>query len=123
MPSLDAWLTSGTAFPIMTAAQRAVREWIRIQDRPTSVVLNRAGVAQTAQTMRIEYNNTASNFTDGTLVRTTKQQLTLFGVRSHPTVTDTNIQKGDRFTINGLQYEVKSLLTPPGEVQAISEGV
>lgn len=123
MPTLDGWLGVTDDIVVMTAAQRATLEWRRIQDRPTSVVLNRAGSAQPAQTMRIEYNNSSANFVDGTLVRTSKQNLTLFGVRSHPTVTNTDIQKGDRFTINGAQYEVKSLLTPPGECQAICEGI
>ena len=115
----NAWLVSGDS-TVMSAQQRAVLAWRRIQDRPTSIVLRRGTVDLSAQTMRVEYNNTAS-WVDGTLVRTGKQMLTLFGIRDHPTIANTDIQRGDRVVINGAQFQVMSVLYPPGEVQALLE--
>jgi hypothetical protein len=119
MPNFDTWLASGDLRPA-TAAQRAVMAWQRIQDRSTSVVLKRNNVAQSAQTMRVELGTGAGegggeNATPG------RMSAVLFGVRSHPTVTDTSIQRGDRVVINNFEFEVVGLVYPPGEVQAFCE--
>lgn len=122
MPSLDGWLTGSadSDIVVLPAAQRAALAWRRINDRPSSVVLIRAGTPLAAQTMRIEFDN-SSSMVNGTLVRTGVQRLTLFGVKNHPTIADTNIQRGDRFNLGLAQYEVKSVLTPPGETQGLCE--
>jgi len=43
------------------------------------------------------------------------------GVKDHPTVTDTDIQRGDTFALNGINYRVVDLVFVPGEVQARCE--
>lgn len=122
MPSLSDWLSSANSIEVLSAEDRAVLAWRRIQDRDTSLQLKRAGAMRPAQTFRIEYNNTAL-WVEGNLVRSGRQQLTLFGVRDHPDplVVDSDIQRGDRVVINGAEYQVMSVLTPPGEVQALLE--
>lgn len=120
--SLDGWLASDN-IGVLSAASRAALAWRRINDRPTSVVLIRNGAALTAQTMRVESDNTAT-WQEGQLVATSVQKVTLFGIRDHDTLADTNIARGDRFSLTdhpGAMFEVLSLLTPPGEVQAICE--
>ncbi len=122
MPNFDTW--AGTDYAeVLDAEGRAAYAWRRIQDRPTSITLTREGTGVlAAQDVRIESDNTVSDTTStGTNTQTAIQKLTVFGVRDHATVPDTNIQRSDRFRINGVNYEVMSLMTPPGEVQAICE--
>lgn len=123
--NLDSWLgISSGELAVMSASERAVLEWRRISDRPSSIELTR-GAGQTsvklaAQTVRIESDNTAT-WRDGALVTQGVQKVVVFGVKDHPTITDTDIQRSDRFSIDGVIYEVISIMTPPGEVQAICE--
>lgn len=120
MPALDSWLSSGN-ITIMSASARAAQEWQRIQDRPSSVVVTRVGVQLAAQTVRIEADNTA-RWRDGALVDRGIQTVTVFGIRGHATLPDTNIQRSDLITFSdGTVYEVIAINTPPGEVQALCE--
>lgn len=96
--------------------------WRRISDRPTSVVLVRGSTPLDAQMVRIESDNTVTDQNSpGTNTVMAIQKVTLFGVRDHATVADTDIERSDRFRINNVQYEVMTIMTPPGEVQAICE--
>ena len=49
------------------------------------------------------------------------QRAVVFGVREHPTVADTDIQRGDRFVMGATEFEVIGVIEAPGEVQAICE--
>jgi hypothetical protein len=103
----------------MTAAARAADAWQRIQDKPTSITIRRNGTAQTAQTVRIEFDDTATErITDNVSVGL--QTLIVFGVRGHATVTDTDIKPGDKFIAAKKEYEVLSLIHTTGEIQAIA---
>jgi hypothetical protein len=122
MPNIDTWL--GTDYSdVLNAEGRAALAWRRIQDRPVSIVLAREGAGDlAAQTMRLESDNTVSDTTSsGTNMQTAIQKVTLFGVRDHATIPDTDIERSDRFRIDGVRYEVMALMTPPGEVQAVCE--
>ncbi len=124
MPDLDAFL-GGRGMRGISAADRAVRAWARINDKPTSVTLYRNSAEQTAQTMRIEPDAVA--FTEE--VRgpglAALARVLLFGVQDHPSasVADTDVQKGDLFTLDDGQYRVIDAWEYPGEVQARAERV
>lgn len=122
--SLNAWLGSNN-IALPSAEERAFLAWRRISDRPTSITIVRGSGASkqtlAAQTVRLEWDNTAVE-RDGQIVSSGVQKCVVFGVRDHATATDTNILRGDRFRVDGVEYEVVSIMTPPGEVQAICEG-
>lgn len=101
---------------------RANDAWVRIQQRPSSIVLLRGNpaVAQTAQTLRVEHESTITE-TEGGGGKSSSQRVFLFGVKGHRTVADTNIQRNDRFVIGTTQYRVITVMDQIGEVQAIAE--
>ncbi len=105
-----------------TAASRAEATWLRIQEKPSSVVLVR-GTSTTlaAQTVRLEYGNQMPSESQGGAGASSKQGLIVFGVRDHETVADTNIQRGDRFAVSGSQYRVIAVIPTLGEIQAMCE--
>ncbi len=103
------------------AVVRAIMAWQRIQDRATSITVYRDSVAQTAQTVRIEYSSVANDRREAG--QASVRDLVIFGVVDHPDVADTNLQKGDRFAIGSDQYEVKDVIELPGEIQARAERI
>jgi hypothetical protein len=120
MPDFEGWLGSD---PIRPAA-RAVAAWRRITDRPTSITIRRSGAALAAQTVRIEWSGYAREDEDRDVAADALPgvgRLTVFGVRGHASIADTDIQRGDRFTLGAAEVEVIALLLPPGEVQAVCE--
>ena len=125
MPSFDTWLDNQDNSWIdadnISAASRAVDAWRRIQDKPTSIVIDRGRSGTiAAQTVRIE--NTSEFSANVTEVgRTARRRLTVFGIKDHPTETDTDIQKGDKFKVNGLIYQIADVIQPIGEIQAYGE--
>lgn len=125
MGFLDGWLSSG-GVGLLSASQRAALAWRRIQDRPTEITIRRgSGSAQTileSQVVRLEWDNTATE-AEGINTTEARQKVVVFGVRGHDTVEDTDIERSDQFSINGVRYMVFSIMTPPGEVQAVCESV
>lgn len=125
MPNYNNWLVSNE-MDVVDPAQRAVLCWRRIQDRPTSIILNRSTTTSSAnlaaQTVRIEYGETA-NFARNDVSGGSTRDTWVIGVKGHPTVADTDIKAGDRFAIGGLTYRVSDVIFVPGEVQARCERV
>lgn len=120
MPNFNNWLTSN--IDVVDPEQRAVLCWRRIQDRPTSVQFKRDATLLDAQTVRIEYGETA-NFVRNDVSGASTRDVWVIGVEDHPTVADTNVKAGDRFTIGRLSYQVRDVIKVPGEVQARCERV
>ena len=116
MPDFNAYLTDTAAIP---TAGRAVAAWNRIQDKPTSVTLKRLG---TAQTVRIEYNNTVGERRSAA-GEASVRGLTVFGVKDHPdaAVVDTDVRRGDRFVLDNAEYQVIGVIETIGEIQANCE--
>lgn len=105
-------------------ADRAEASWARIQEKPFSVVIVR-GTSTTlaAQTVRLEYSNQMPSEPSGGAGTSSKQTVILFGVRGHATVADTNVMRGDRFAVSGVQYRVVAVVLTLGEVQATCEAM
>lgn len=104
-------------------SDRAQDAWDRIQDKPSSIVLIRAKAPLAAQTMRIEMSEELSEGTGGA-GQSAKQRGTLFGIKGHCSLADTDIQRDDRFTSKGIQYRVLSVIYEQiGEVQARVEAM
>lgn len=119
MFDIDTYLSRSQA---ISPAPRAIAAWSRIQDKPTSVVLNRNGTLLAAQTMRVEYDNTA-NENESAAGRGVHRTVKLFGIRNHPTQADTTIRKGDVFVLDSREFTVLDRVLTIGEVQAWAEVV
>lgn len=106
---------------VISQQDRAIRAWMRIQRDPSSIDIVRNATTLAAQTVRLEFDNTNAP-ADSEHGRGSRRTLTVFGVRNHPTVADTDIEESDRFSVNGSIYRVSDVNSVvPGEVQAICE--
>lgn len=123
MPDLDGLLAQRNFRPL-NATARAVAAWNRILDRSTSIVVYRGNPAsaQAAQTVRIEFDNERSTLKTDAGVASVRRAV-IFGVRNHPTVDDTDLQKDDRVRLSDGDYRVIGVIELPGEVQASVERI
>lgn len=119
MPNFDVWAGIQRIDPI-DASRRAVDAWKRIQDKPVTITITRAGATIAAQVVRVEFDDRADPSDADTPVTqgVPTYILILFGVQNHPSVTANDLQDGDRFRYDGKLYEVRDVIKLPGEVQA-----
>lgn len=125
MPDFAAWLGKRAS---VSRVGRSEAAWARIQDKPTSIVLVRrvgsTSVSTPAQTVRLEpYTTRTGGEVAGAAGQSGDQDVIVFGVRGHGTVTNTDIRRDDRFTYEGKQYRVVSINTFPNSVQALAEAL
>jgi hypothetical protein len=118
VPNIGNWLTSD---PQVQAQVRAAAAWRRIQEKASSVAILRGSTPLAAQTVRLEFDNTVTETAAGGAGRASIRKVTLFGIRDHATEANTNVQRGDAFSINGVQYRVVDVVYTIGEVQATAE--
>lgn len=111
MPNIDNYVSTN----------RADDAWARINDKSSSIKLVRKDTTLAAQTVRLELDNTTTEVTGagGTIVSV--QRGRVFGVRGHCSIANTDIKKGDRFSVDGVQYRVLSIINQTGEIQAAVE--
>ena len=104
MPSFDGWLTGALPFGWANPTI-AVNVGNIIADKSISITVTRDGAQLSAQTVRIEPLNDPS-------LRPSANALTAFGTvmvlgyKGHPTISDTDMTRGDRFYYGGMMYEV-----------------
>lgn len=122
MPSFESWRENERA--------RAAEAWARVSEKPTTITIRRGGETLDPQTVRVEFGDSAREDLDvrrGLNVMPGVQRGVVFGVRHHPTVADTDIQRGDRFVIpsvtafDATEFEVVAVIAAPGEAQAVCE--
>lgn len=117
MPSIDAWM--GDAFPLSTwldDADKSVDAARLIADKSTSITVIRAGSALSAQTVRLEALRSESTVqTEGG--DTAVVDAVVIGYKGHSTITDTDLQRGDRFAVDGQTYDVMTIV--PGTVDSL----
>ena len=109
MSKIDAW--TGNSFPLSDwiDVDRGVDTARLIADKSTSITIVRSGVAQAAQTVRIEDMGRPREVqTEGG--QTAIADTLILGYYGHPTITDTDLQTGDRFAVSGVGYEIVALL-------------
>lgn len=117
---LTAYLSDTSAIP---ATNRAAAAWTRINDKPSSIAFKKPnGTVLTAQTVRLEYDNRSTE-AQSAAGKAPVRKLTVFGVKDHSTVTDTNIDTGYRFVLDGREYRVVDTIKTIGEIQAVCEVV
>lgn len=104
MPSFDGWLTGALPFG-WANPNIAVNVGNIIADKSVSIIVTRDGAQLAAQTVRIEpIGNPAQRKSDGSLVG--QETVMALGYKGHPSITDTDLTRGDRFFCGGLMYEV-----------------
>lgn len=118
MPDIDAW--AGSVFPLsgwLDDISASVDTARILADKSSSIVLVRAGVTQAAQTVRIEdlRDRPRSFQTEGG--DTGLAEILILGYKNHPTITDTDIQRGDRFALDGMGYRVVAVV--PGLTDSV----
>jgi hypothetical protein len=117
MPNMPLWFSVLDAIPA-----RAADAWKRINDKPSSIVLVRKGTARPAQTVRVEYDRgTGVGSEVGDAGKSSRRGVIVFGIRGHETLPDTDIQRGDQFTLDGAQFKVIDVVHTLGEIQASCE--
>jgi hypothetical protein len=112
MPDFDNFLgvTSGKIDTVLNFDDAAT-VGRRIAERSTSITIIRAGVEQDAQNVRIEAALGASTSeVGGDNVGASDRTMYVIGYKGHATITDTDIQRGDRFLYGGRMYEVESIV-------------
>lgn len=120
-PNINSWMGQNTGWlDEPSAANRAVRAWIRIQDRPASIKFYRNGSMNVEQIVRVEFDSTRQRDMKDEAGTASQIDVTIFGVQDHPdeAVEDTDLQDDDAFIYEGNSYIVKDVLWLPGEVQA-----
>lgn len=117
MSRVDAWLTN--SFPLgawVDDHDLGVDTAILISDKPTSITVVRAGSSLAAQTVRIEtLGGDRKVQTAGGVVH--QIDALVLGYKGHPTITNTDLQPGDRFKLEGRMFEVIALM--PGLVDSL----
>lgn len=107
MPDIDAW--AGNEFPLggwLDDINASVDTARILQDKVSSIVLVRAGVSQTAQSVRIEDLRNKPRSYQTEAGETGLAEILILGYKNHPTITDTDVQRGDRFALDGASYRV-----------------
>jgi len=110
MPSADGW--TGNSFPLseyVDDVDRGVGTARIIADKSTSITVVRGGVAQAAQAVRIETAGRPAIY-QTEAGQTAQADVVIIGYKGHLTLTDTDLQTGDRFAVGGVGYEIVALL-------------
>lgn len=123
--SLDfgSWLSTSSDFA-PSASDRAVAAWSRIQDKPTSITITRKDTDLSAQTVRVEYSTGGTEQkSEGGVGTSAERSVIIFGIKDHPTEDDTDIRRGDAFSVEVstgqyVYYRVIDVVHTLGEVQA-----
>lgn len=111
----NAWL--GSSFPLIAwrdDIDAAFDTAKVIAEKSVSIVVTRAGVAQAAQTVRLEPLSTSAAIRMGVTAETADLSILVIGYKSHPTLTDTDLRRGDRFYVVGDMahtYLVQNVVT------------
>ncbi len=106
MPDIDAW--AGDTFPLanwLDDVDPAVDNARIVGDKTTSITPVRGGSEQSAQTVRLEdLRGDSQQRSDGAY--TGMFDMLVVGYEGHPSISDTDLQRGDRFAVDGEMFEV-----------------
>jgi hypothetical protein len=124
MPDISAWIGNvGKAddwLDDVDGDNRAVHftDFI-INDKPSTITLYRNGVALDPQTVRLEMTRIQPDRDIGRSAREAVGNGIAVGYRNHPTEPDFDVRSGDKFTHDGIRFEVRMVyFETPGQTQA-----
>lgn len=101
MPDFNAYLSNYPNIPMLNQTSVVARfidekpSVITIQDRNGSAVVG-------TQTVRIEPMSNQAREQIGANVVTEQEYVMIHGYKNHPTITDTDLRRGDRFTVDNM---------------------
>jgi len=107
VPDIDAW--AGNSFPLSAWSDDVDpgTDTARlIADKSTSITVLRGGSTLSAQTVRIEDLGGRGRQVQTEAGVMVQADVLILGYRGHPTLADTDLQRGDRFVAAGVAYEV-----------------
>ncbi len=116
----NAWRAANSLSPA-GENRRAIGAWKIIQRNATSITLWRGDTPLSPQTVHVSHDPSASVLGDvssGEINESYERGVTVFGVKGHPTVSDTDIQTGDEFELNGESYRITDVVFYTGSIQA-----
>lgn len=110
MPSITSWITDTPSW---------LNGYIPSLE-PVSITVVRGATALSPQTVRIESWVNRQRPGEGESGTTGLMDGILVGYKGHPTIADTDLQLGDRFVAEGINFEVMIMFPGiKGEVQAL----
>ena len=101
----------------------AARAWSLIQRKPQNIVLQRGTTSLAAQTVRVTYSTEETPIEGMGGAQGSRRDVVVFGVKNHPTVTDTDIKRGDKFSYEDRLFKITDVITNLGSIQATGEAV
>lgn len=124
MPNIDVWREDvgigGTWADDTTDAADTARI---IAEKSTSITVSRAGVAQDAQTVRLEPVRQPMEVM-GAGGDSQRVDVVILGYKNHASIDDTDLQVDDVFKVGTVVYRVKMLMTEyPYHLEAYAEAV
>jgi hypothetical protein len=121
MPDINEWL--GTSKPLSTWLNvgRANDTALTIAQQSTSITVYRDGDYLDAQTVRLDILGTPGERV-GDNVRAAVVRMLITGYKDHDTISDTDIQRGDRFEYEDQNFEVVQVWPGTvGRLMAVAE--
>lgn len=118
------WLNQPTFPQAPDVTSLAIATAVRIAERPSTVVINRdtgdGNYIQLApQTIRIEVVQSIRDSGENrdAMVAISRQYVVMMGYKDHPTIPNTDVQRGDTFYFQNRVYEVQEVIdTIPGRL-------
>jgi len=114
---IDAW--GGNSFPLggyLGRHDEAYDTAQLIADKPASITVRRGATTLSAQTVRIETLASQKEVVGGD-GNTYMIDAVALGYKGHPTITNTDLKPGDRFSYGGVNFEV--IIVMPGQVDTL----
>lgn len=112
----------GNARASLLAATRAQDTARTIAEKSVSITVQRGSTTLPAQTVRLDTGGPSPRQVNTPNTATASLQMVLLGYKAHPTIADTDVERGDRFLYGGERYRVIQVLPEtPGRLVAIAE--
>lgn len=130
MPDMNKWLGNSAPLSAWTGTDDRAYDTARfIAAKSSSVRIIRDGSGTytgepsgTAQTMRIDPQEPTPRERAGANVVTADMRVIITGYKSHPTITDTDLRRGDRLFFESQMLTVTAVLAgTPDRLEAIAE--
>lgn len=122
MPSAASWTSGALPNWFEDTTDKAYFTAARIAEQSISITVRRLNATLSAQAVRIDAAVNNPNDRVDANNRDAAMRVVITGYKNHPTITATDLQMGDQFTYDGLNYDVIQVLpNTVGSLQAIAE--
>jgi hypothetical protein len=124
--SFNDWLNSDSPsdeFLEARVAQIAIDQWSIIQENRHSIVVIRGSLTLDAQTVSIQPGNEERQIETQSGKTETLREVVIFGIKGHPTIPDTSLEKDDQFEYLERLYKVTDVIVNQGSCQAWAEAL